>query len=405
LGITENQKVKIKSAKLGGEDDFKEIRLFKKYSFVLLKNDKNIYNIEMYEESTKKLDEKILQTDMILIIDLGESTYIWIGDRVVLSESERVLLFLYAKKVLEIFEKQNIIKIINQGNEPIEFLKNFNEEKISENKNKFQLKKKMSIKINEDEMNENIKVFLEKIEKITKMLKNITLEDITKQYNFEGREEKSKKKKRRSILSILPMFSSEKEEPQNENISKEFFIEEKPIIKSEFILNSPRKRSNTGTMLSPTQKNSLARVDELIKKNSEFKLLRESRIKNIVKNIKDINMNQLFNIEEYDKYEMQEKEIFQIEKLYFEKESNLISKEEFLEKKNEILLNVQKNLFINDINQNNKFKETHKSNENKYNGHININELMIKNSELKEIRDLRIKNIVSNIKKNGKILL
>jgi hypothetical protein len=62
-------------------------------------------------------------------------------------------------------------------------------------------------------------------------------------------------------------------------------------------------------------------IDELIKKNSEFKGIRELRLKNMVKLISKNGINEIdFQIEEYNKYKLKENDIISIEKLYYLKE-------------------------------------------------------------------------------------
>jgi hypothetical protein len=68
-------------------------------------------------------------------------------------------------------------------------------------------------------------------------------------------------------------------------------------------------------------------IDELIKKNSEFKGIRELRLKNMVKLISKNGINEIdFQIEEYNKYKLKENDIISIEKLYYLKELGIYSK-------------------------------------------------------------------------------
>jgi hypothetical protein len=109
--------------------------------------------------------------------------------------------------------------------------------------------------------------------------------------------------------------------------------------------------------------NSNEKINELIKNNKEFKNLREMRLKNIVKIISQKGLKdkeKLFEIEEYKMFDLKENEILSIEKLYYQKEIEEISEEEFLNKKKQFI----------DIHIENKINE--KNNENYQNLNIKI---------------------------------
>jgi polynucleotide 5'-kinase involved in rRNA processing len=100
-------------------------------------------------------------------------------------------------------------------------------------------------------------------------------------------------------------------------------------------------------------KNGETEINELIKNNKEFKNIRESRLKNIVKIISKKGLKDqenLFEIEEYKKYEFNDNEIIAIERLYYQKETEEIKEEDFFKKKKNLIEKHLENLKLKDYN-------------------------------------------------------